>query len=194
MSLVENAERLSCNRLLQLARNAKGEIKAIYLHWTAGRYGQLFDDYHINIDHDGRVYLTCQELTDPKEHTWERNTGAIGVSLCCCYEANCWSTTDFDFGEFPPTELQIQSLIKVVQVLCKGLGLEINRSHVRTHYEVAKIDGYGPGQDSDFRWDLMYLYDKDYPTNNHLRLGGELIRGKARGEGYLQDAPREQYL
>lgn len=195
MSLVENAERLSCNRLLQLARNAKGEIKAIYLHWTAGRYGQLFDDYHINIDHDGKVYLTCQELTELKAHTWKHNTGAIGVTLCCCYEAvyNADSGA-IDYGPYPPTELQLESLVKVVQVLCKGLELMPTLANVKTHYEQAVIDRYGPGQDSDCRWDLMYLYDKDYPINNHLRLGGELIRSKARGEGYLQDAPREQYL
>ena len=187
-SLVEAPERLSCKQLYELALKAKGEIKAIYLHWTAGRYGQYFDDYHINVDHDGKVYLTCEELTELKAHTWKHNTGSIGVTICCCYEATYDKESgDIDYGPYPPTDKQIDSLIKVVKVLCEALELSCTVAHVRTHYEQAIIDRYGPGQDSDCRWDLMFLKDKNFPTRNHLRLGGELIRSRARGEGYLNE-------
>jgi hypothetical protein len=30
-----------------MAEAAVGNISALYLHWSAGHYGQYFDDYHI---------------------------------------------------------------------------------------------------------------------------------------------------
>ena len=29
----------------------------IYLHWTAGHYGQFFADYHVQVDADGGIYV-----------------------------------------------------------------------------------------------------------------------------------------
>ncbi|MBF1696751.1 MAG: N-acetylmuramoyl-L-alanine amidase, partial [Selenomonas sp.] len=29
----------------------------LYLHWTAGHYGQFFADYHVQIDADGAIYV-----------------------------------------------------------------------------------------------------------------------------------------
>ena len=47
--LVTNPRRINHEQLRILAKNAKGGITHIYLHWTAGTYDQVFDDYHINI-------------------------------------------------------------------------------------------------------------------------------------------------
>ncbi len=33
------------------------------------------------------MYLTCKTFTEVKEHTWNRNTGSIGIALCCASEA-----------------------------------------------------------------------------------------------------------
>ena len=36
------------------AKGLNRDVK-IYVHWTAGRYNQLFDDYHVLITGEGRV-------------------------------------------------------------------------------------------------------------------------------------------
>ncbi len=33
-----------------------GRDPKIYLHWSAGHYGQFYDDYHVNIDSDGSYH------------------------------------------------------------------------------------------------------------------------------------------
>lgn len=88
-------------------------------------------------------------------------------------EAN--SGEDTDFGEEPPTKEQIESLAKVVAVLCDGLGLEISEDVVMTHCEAAELDEYGPSTTCE-RWDLWYL--PDYP-GGEMKPGGEVVRGKA---------------
>ena len=64
-----------------MARQARDEIDHIYLHWTAGHYGQVYDDYHLCIDRDGTVYVNCKQLDEYKAHTYGRNTGAIGIGI-----------------------------------------------------------------------------------------------------------------
>ena len=59
---------LTTARLRELTALGRNRIMQIYLHWTAGRYGELYDDYHFNIDADGTVYRTCALLTDLKTH------------------------------------------------------------------------------------------------------------------------------
>ena len=52
---VTNPTQITLGKLLSEAMANRGKIKHIYLHWTAGRYNQFFDDYHLNIDGDGKV-------------------------------------------------------------------------------------------------------------------------------------------
>ena len=73
--VVENPVVITEKELFELAKQARGRITAIYLHWTAGHYGQVFDDYHLCIDQDGTVYATCDDLCERKAHTWMRNNG-----------------------------------------------------------------------------------------------------------------------
>lgn len=164
------------DELKDYAESAKGMIDKLYLHWTAGRYNAKFDDYHINIDGDGKLFMSTPCLEEVLEHTWHRNTGAVGISLCCCYDAEANSGYDANFGEFPPTKEQVESMAKVVAVLCKTLGIEISPQTVMTHCEAATEDGYGPGSnDPETRWDLWYLPDFD----GEMKDGGVVIRGKA---------------
>lgn len=176
--LVANPLQITHEQLRVLARQAKGSIKHIYLHWTAGRYGQAFDDYHLNIDEHGEIYQTCSRLTDCKAHTWQRNSGSIGIALCCAYGAilNCkWQPV---YTVYPPTVQQINQMALVTAILCQELELEISFASVKTHAEVAFIDGYGPGQnDPDMRWDLIAL--SGLPKTRSLRPGGYLLREKA---------------
>ena len=74
------------NNLLALARAARGKIKMIYLHWTAGQHITNHierADYHICILGDGRIEIECDDLTELRTHTWQRNTGGVGIALCC---------------------------------------------------------------------------------------------------------------
>ena len=60
--LVTNPRRINHEQLRILARNAKGGITHIYLHWTAGTYEQVFDDYHINIGEQGELCNPCLQM------------------------------------------------------------------------------------------------------------------------------------
>ena len=164
--------------LAKMAKTAKGSIDRLYIHWTAGHYDSVFDDYHINITGAGETYLSTDDLTAVLAHTWHRNTGAIGIALCCCVDAtiNCDGT--FSFGSEPPTDLQIEKTAQVIAVLADVLGLPIDAEHVMTHAEVGDLDGYGPAEigTKDFeKWDLWQLIDYD----GEWRGGGEVLRGKA---------------
>ena len=164
---VFNPSQISLAQLLKEAQANRGKIKHIYLHWTAGRYQQFFDDYHLNIDGEGKVYRTCSSLDELKAHTYRRNTGAIGITLCCALDAS-WQGEVPDLGSCPPTTLQLVALAKVVAVLCVGLGLALDEGAVMTHAEAALADGYGAGSgDSETRWDLYWVLNGE----------GKLIRG-----------------
>ena len=164
---VFNPSQISLAQLLKEAQANRGKIKHIYLHWTAGRYEQFFDDYHLNIDGEGKVYRTCSSLDELKAHTYRRNTGAIGITLCCALGAS-WQGEVPDLGSCPPTTLQLVALAKVVAVLCVGLGLALDEGAVMTHAEAALVDGYGAGSgDSETRWDLYWVLNGE----------GKLIRG-----------------
>lgn len=136
--------------LLELAELATGRaINRIYLHWSAGHYGQFSPAYHIHVDHDGSIYVAGDDLEKVKAHTWRRNTGAIGVSLACCYNGN-----SNDLGPEPPTEAQIEGMAAVIATLCQAIPLPL--SEVMTHAEIADVDGYGPATTCE-RWDLAIL-------------------------------------
>ena len=166
---------LSLRQLVDLARPAKGKIPHIYLHWTAGRYEQFFDDYHLNIDGRGNLYQTCAELTELKAHTYQRNRGAIGIALCCGLDAT-WNGETPDFGSYPPTWEQLETLCRVVALLSLVLELEIEPTRVMSHCEAACRDGYGPGSgDPETRWDLAYVPNFCFKQVGDYR-GGAFVR------------------
>lgn len=169
-------KRIALQELRQMARAAKGCVDRIYLHWTAGNYGDYNDDYHINIDDDGSIIATTGDLTELKNHTWRRNGNAIGIAMCCCAGAVAYSANNIDYGEQPPTAAQIDSMAQAVAVLCEELGLDINPRIVMTHCEAAELDGYGPSTTCE-RWDLWTL--PDVPGDGKQKPGGDVVRGKA---------------
>lgn len=79
--IVVNPQTVTNRELAALAMQAKGRISRLYLHWTAGHYEDVYDDYHLNIGPGGEMYLTCKTFTEVKEHTWHRNTGSV-ASRC----------------------------------------------------------------------------------------------------------------
>ena len=161
-----------------------GREPKIFLHWTAGHYFQKFEDYHINITANGDIWLMTEDLSEVLAHTWRRNTGSIGVTLCCCAGA-----TTNDLGDEPPTSEQIEAMAQVVAVLAEEYDIPLDTDeYVMTHDEAAELDGYGHSTTCE-RWDLWYVPDY-YGADGALEQGGDLIRGKA---AFYQRAWRNEY-
>ena len=159
---------ITLQELIEIAQEAQGQIDKIYLHWSACHYGSFFSDYHINIDADGSIHISTNDMTEKLAHTWRRNTGAIGIAMACCYNA-----TSNDLGEEAPTAEQVESMAKVIAVLSYALQLEITPGNIMTHAEAADLDGYGPATTCE-RWDLAILQNGD-----EWMSGGNVLRGKA---------------
>ena len=172
------------------AAATQGRETKLYLHWTAGHYGQFFADYHVQIDQDGEIYVIADgSLDDVLAATWRRNSGSVSVCILGCLDADTNS-----LGAEPPTDAQIESMAKAIAALCNGLWLTIDKQRVLTHGEAAaNEDGIRPHpayalwhdeiHDGDTRWDLEYLgtmeSPKYFPTATDGMRGGDVLRGKA---------------
>ena len=187
------------DEIKEMAANSKSSLEAqaaevgttpkVYLHWTAGRYNQTFNSYHINITGDGEITPTGN-FDEVKKHTHKRNSGSIGIALCCAYDA----TTNNNLGSEPPTSEQITTMAQCIAAICEGLGLSIEKNNVMTHGEAAaNEDGLHPHEkyavwddetsDGDTRWDLEYLAIPESPIYNPTATdgtrGGDVLRKMA---------------
>ena len=175
-----------CRESIWERAKSMGREPKIYLHWTAGRYSQFWDDYHVQIDEDGKLYMPPYVTLDDDSlpATYHRNTGSVAITLLCCVGA----TTE-DLGEMPPTKAQIESMAQAIVAIADGLWLTIDKDHVLTHGECAdNEDGiypheeYGPKSTCE-RWDLEYLQTDESPKFNPWAedgsRGGDILRGKA---------------
>lgn len=174
---------LKAKAALQQAAQGYGWPVKVYLHWTAGHYDQFFSDYHFNIGKDGSVFVSTNDLSEKKSHTYFRNTGAIGIAAACAYNAY----SSYDLGPEPPTALQVEAMAQLIAVLSNALSIPIDIQHFMTHAEAAdNMDGCNPGyaengypqgkygpQNSVERWDLWVLKAGDKPGS-----GGNILRGK----------------
>ena len=162
-----------------------GRETKVYLHWSAGHYGQFWSDYHVQIDKDGEIYVIADgELDDVLAATWKRNTGSVSICMLGCYKA-----TTNNLGQESPTPLQIDGMAQAIAALCNGLWLTIDKQRVMTHGEAADNEDsiephetYGPRTTCE-RWDLEYLGTEESPTYNPWAAdgtrGGDVLRGKA---------------
>lgn len=175
------------DELMSMATSARGYIDHIYLHWSAGHYNQSHTDkYHICIDKDGKMYTDVDLFTEHRDHTYMRNSRAIGITLNGCFDA----INPTNMGTEPPTEQQIYAISWLVALLCVQIGIPLDIQHVMTHAEAAdNKDGmdlcyddptpypnntYGPDSTCE-RWDLWVLRENEQPWS-----GGDNIRGNAR--------------
>ncbi len=175
METVDDLRPLTLEDLKEMASHCYATH--IYLHWTAGRYSEIYPDYHLSIDYNGRIYAPYDnlDLNQYRQHTWLRNSNAVGIALCGAYGAIANHGYDADMGDYPITDAQIEAISVVVAILCKYSGIPIE--NVLTHCEAALEDGYGPySGDPETRWDLWYLRDS---SDGQVKGGGDIIRGKA---------------
>ena len=133
---------------------------------TGHKLQHIFYEYIIS--HNFKVVISTNDFTELKSHTWRRNSRAIGVSLCACYNA-----TSNDLGEYAPTPIQIENTARVMSILSAALDLPITDEYFMTHAEAADLDGYGPATTCE-RWDLSILQNGD-----EWMSGGNTLRGKA---------------
>ena len=170
--------------LMYAATRCARETK-LYLHWTAGHYGQFFADYHVQIDADGAIYVIgAGALDEVLAATYLRNSGSVSIALLTA----CGATTD-DLGAEPPTAAQIEAMAMATAALADGFWLTIDKERILTHGEAAdNEDGmrahapYGPRTTCE-RWDLEYLGMAESPVFNPWATngsrGGDVLRGKA---------------
>lgn len=178
--LVSNPREISLNQLMHLGWQVQTQhsLKTIIVHWTSGPYDRADDTYHLNIDDKGRMYQTCYTLQECKQHTQSRNEDTVGIALCCGYQANFKDLCHIYYGPCPPTLDQVEQAAKAIAIMCMTLGLTVSYSTVKTHFEFAMENGYGPGSGKpEQRWDLVKLPSKANLTNYDF--GGLIFRSRA---------------
>lgn len=124
-------------------------IFAIVLHHTAGTYKAIYDHYHFCITWDGFKARAIQtrSLRERGSHTWKRNTGRIGISLCGA------------FTGYPIRKEQLEVMAKLIAELCIRFRIELDGFHdaqdlyntvvthkvpnVTDHVFYGKMDKYG---------------------------------------------------
>ena len=142
-----------------------GKPDRITLHWTAGSYTQTFNDYHGCIRGDGRRGAT-RPLTIKGAHTWGRNSGNIGESLCamapgCPVKPEQVETMAAVVAEHCHRfNIPLRGVVKLPAMRVQGSrlvaipGKTILAPTVADHAWYARADGYYPD-----RWDIGATYE-----------------------------------
>ena len=159
-----------------------GELRAIWLHWTAGDYGTVYPAYHfcvsgasdVLVHHTHDLRENMRDVRGAPElpyaaHTRGRNSWAAGLAVAAMRDA-----TPSDFGRFPLTRAQLDGLVRVAAAVAEFYGIE--PSAIRTHAEAALEDGYfGAGEDE--RWDIARTAASPLPLDpNEAASTGDWFR------------------
>lgn len=180
-----------------------GSLKRLYLHWTAGDYDTLFTDYNgmvecvngewaMKLTHDPSDNAIGVNDNKPAPHTFERNTGAIGVSIAAMLYA-----TTHDFGADPVTVVGLEHLCALSAAFCAKYGVDTlgtaaggpyaGEPNILTHGEAGDLPGnpsqypegpYGPLSTCE-RWDLVIfapLPDGESITAADVKTCGDALR------------------
>jgi hypothetical protein len=147
----------------------EGELRSIYLHWTAHGYDEVFPAYHFCIARPDDVVVhhthdLCENMRDVRldpalpyaAHTRGRNAWALGLSI-----ASMEGSTPSDFGPSPLTVAQLDGICAVAAVLARFYGIDV--AAIRTHAEAALADGYFGAGSGELRWDIARLRPSPEP-------------------------------
>jgi len=120
-----------------------GTYDHIYLHWSGGNYqNNPADGYHITIDDKGNIYQN-HPFSEVTKHTEKRNTNAIAIALLGMDGYK--NTTDWQnsYGAtYPITDIQIETMAKVVATIANHYNIPIDSTHVMTHAEAAALKDF----------------------------------------------------
>ncbi len=176
-------------RLPNAAAWPAGDLRALYLHWTAGDYATTFPAYHVCIAlGPGDVPTVCwtndlrANMRDVRAgegvyaaHTLGRNSYAIGLAICGMRDAR-----PDDFGAFPLLDAMVTLGCATAAQLCAYYGIAVDAEHVLTHAEAAVRDGYF-GSAADERWDIARLAPRPEPLEPaEAERVGDLLRARIR--------------
>ena len=137
-------------------------MKRIIMHWSAGTHtvsGLDREHYHYIVDGDGNVVtgrypVEANRVIDRERgyaaHTWNCNTGAIGVALAAMAGA---SEYPFRAGKFPITDKQLLAFTRLVYRLSVQYSIPIKPDTVLTHAEVQPTLGITQKK----KWDISWL-------------------------------------
>lgn len=137
-------------------------VDRIILHWTGGgptaNRSNDRPSYHFLIEQDGKVVVGDYSVADNNNtrdgryamHTWNLNTGSIGVALCGMVGAK---ESPFRPGPSPIVPLQIEVMAQVVAQLCRRYDIPVTRRTVLAHGEVESILDVKQKQ----KWDPLVL-------------------------------------
>lgn len=168
----------------------EGELRAVYLHWTAGDYTTIYPAYHycvaLGVDGFPVVHATADLSSNMRDvrtspdppyvaHTSGRNSFAAGIAVACMLDA-----TPADFGRFPIRDDLVEGMCEIARSLCAYYDLPIDPPHVLTHAEAALEDGYF-GSAPEERWDIARLMPEDRPLEpaDAARIG-DVLRARIR--------------
>ena len=123
-------------------------MKRIIMHWSAGAYKASSLDkkhYHKIVEGDGKVVNGDNSIESNSAearkknpngayaaHTLNCNTDSIGVSMACMAGAVEGKTN----GTHPMTQIQFESMCKLIAELCKKYGIPVTNKTVLSHAEV----------------------------------------------------------
>jgi N-acetyl-anhydromuramyl-L-alanine amidase AmpD len=145
-------------------------MNRIIWHWAASTYAISADAhnrYHFNINGAGEVVpgrhrveanAPGQRLQAGKyaAHVLNLNSGSIGNSVAGMHGAR---EVPFSVGNFPMTELQIESLINLTVNQVRNYNIPVTKEHVLSHAEVQPTLGVRQNN----KWDFMWLPGMSFP-------------------------------
>ncbi len=182
-------------------------MQRVIVHWTAGGHKASALDrshYHILVEDDGRVVRGDRAISANARitklpngswslhaaHTRMKNTGSIGVAVCCMLDAH---ERPFRAGRAPMTPRQWEVLAEVTAELCDAYRIEVTPATVLGHGEVEKNLGVmqrGKWDPLKLPWEPgLSLDDVGHLFRKTVRDALHDIRGGARGGTDEPDEP-----
>ncbi len=183
------APHLAAPTVIPLEWLPRARPERIICHWTGGAYdaGELDrQHYHLLIEGDGSVRRGRHAISANDRpirgayapHTRGRNTGSIGVAVCCMAGAR---ERPFDPGRFPMRREQWRRMAAVVAQLCVHYGIAVTPRTVLGHGEVE----HQLQVPQRAKWDPLAL---PWQAELDLHAAGERFREEVRA---LVAAPEE---
>ena len=182
MKMMIKPTKITHSMLLDMAKRAKCDHeRTIFLHYTWGAYGDIYDEYHLCIDKNGDIYRPLLNLDD-RIDDWGFLSDSMHIALCCGKNLR-YSNSGYQYdklrrvlcGDYP-TELQIAQMAIVVAIISRVLGQEICYRNVKTLYEHQFANIYRTHNEEISR-DLMWLPHQEHSKD--LDCGGVTIRSRA---------------
>ena len=182
MKMMIKPTKITHSMLLDMARRAKCDHeRTIFLHYTWGAYGDIYDEFHLCIDKNGDIYRPLLNLDD-RIDDWGFLSDSMHIALCCGKNLR-YSNSGYQYdklrrvlcGDYP-TELQIAQMAIVVAIISRVLGQEICYRNVKTLYEHQFANIYRTHNEEISR-DLMWLPHQEH--SKELDCGGVTIRSRA---------------